>query len=1422
MKQLLPSVFVVWLLVFAQVSYGQSLSAASSITEVEPGVNSGDEISVQDDSCSSAVELALGNWDSFNNINPSGDVDWYKWNLVSGGKFTVDVDVPSNKDYDVKVYKTCGGSVICSSAKGRGLDEKCSADVSSGWVYAMVYGYQGDSGFLELYSIRGTFSPNADLVPAPITTSPSNPIETDSVTIRYGSTNIGASDIITAYTSKFYIDNNLVQTCTSSNGKPAGASGFCTYTSKLSDGTRALKVIVDADRQVPESNEGNNEKTSSLKILPDIDLRVVDIYTEPSSPDDRNSFNLRVVVRNDGKIFFSNFNTRVYLNGQYFGDCTHILPMFGNSEETCKWDNLRWSANTYTVRAVADSNSEIEEKNENNNEREETVTVTHENQYDLIVTEILTEPSSVNDQTTFSIKHLIKNNGPDRISSHTVSKLYRNNELIHICSHSAGFDSGETRICTLQNQRWSSGTYEVKAVADADSEISETDEGNNQRKEEFRVDESCVDNDGDGYGTGCSKGSDCNDNDRNINPGQGEICGDGLDNNCNGQQNENCCSPEKPYYCTRTDGCWLNKERCDTAIMCGGRWWACNEPSKYNIKCVNDEPGCCLPQHPYYCPENNFCFGADGYCDGRPVYNCNGKYQVCSEKNYYGTCFGDVLRCCPSGESWWESDKQCHKSSEPPKCAVPDGSSANCDCDTDSECKAADASRPYCGEGGSLYDVRTPQGFHACLATKPKYCGDGICEGSETFSSCNKDCAQNAPKGKITVSVTHSQAKLPIKYAGIYVDGSLSGGTDQFGKAVVEVPYGVRHVRVNCFSGSFCGEQTRDVKKEQEFMSFSCECSDGDLDSDGFSDQDEILIGSDPHDAKSYPEGLTYNPVKCIADTINILVVWLRGGDLIQAHTAVVQTLSSPEVSSVAASEQSAVILQALQQNYPDARLDVQSGITIQNAVERAEYIDAVLTRDGLLYVISDNETQTTAIVQMQASCVGTIVGAAYGVGRGIEDDISILELPVIAVKGLLFVVANADELSKVYDGFLEMVDGFMEVIKNFDFAETRYHLIKFIFEEGRKTNPYREDKQNDRHAYYHYQLGFFSGYVTGYIIEQVVFLKVAFAAVKTAFKASGKLLSRLSGGENVLELLAAITKHPALGIEIAKKVSNLPYVKGAVQLWANDELILLGKLTKYNENFVKTLTKAEAQNVLKLTKNIPDASLEKLVTSKLGQHTLKAADATDGLIAKQAKLVERWGVKNADDVVTKCTLFIFCNTDRIKDLNKLLKAAPDEFANKLKVENAHGLLSYKHLDELTEALTELKSVKGFDDVAGPLANQNTWTGPAFQLRKGLQLRKAGNTVVEFERGTGSTFIDIVYKKPNSAVEIYMETKNTVSIDPNFLVSLKNQLTKYYAETGDWDRVRLSSGNGIPPEVRKELVNEFGESAVEKILKGDI
>jgi hypothetical protein len=69
----------------------------------------------------------------------------------------------------------------------------------------------------------------------------------------------------------------------------------------------------------------------------------------------------------------------------------------------------------------------------------------------------------------------------------------------------------------------------------------------------------CEDNDGDGYGVGpLCLGPDCDDNNNRIHPGAGEVCGDGIDNDC--ADGDRACPPS----CSDADddgygegaGCW--------------------------------------------------------------------------------------------------------------------------------------------------------------------------------------------------------------------------------------------------------------------------------------------------------------------------------------------------------------------------------------------------------------------------------------------------------------------------------------------------------------------------------------------------------------------------------------------------------------------------------------------------------------------------------------------------------------------------------------------------------------------------------------------------------------------------------------------------------------------------------------------------
>ncbi len=370
----------------------------------------------------------------------------------------------------------------------------------------------------------------------------------------------------------------------------------------------------------------------------------------------------------------------------------------------------------------------------------------------------------------------------------------------------------------------------------------------------------CTDKDGDGYGSGCSKGSDCNDDDSSIwnknscgvcakepaglgnscskgtgackgtgkyvcnSAGTGttcdakegspskEICSDSIDNDCDGTTDESSCSecPEnEPKKCGST---------CYSGDEC--------EANKVAVCNKDNQVVCCSSDFPVYCgrTDNNgkdACWKSQFECDNSQKCGSEG-WTICSETNFPNwNCRSDgVSRCCPAGYPYlWNSDWLCHTTTEPQKCSVPDGSSANCDCDTDAECQKASSSKPYCGQ---TYGKRTNNGYHACLTEKPQYCGDGTCNNEETYKTCSADCT--TPKGKITANVYHTTTGKAISGAHIYLDGVPKGITNSEGKLNFEANYGNRNVKTECPDKKPCGERTVNVDGE-EFASFECGCT---------------------------------------------------------------------------------------------------------------------------------------------------------------------------------------------------------------------------------------------------------------------------------------------------------------------------------------------------------------------------------------------------------------------------------------------------------------------------------------------------------------------------------------------------------------------------------------------------------------------
>ncbi len=159
----------------------------------------------------------------------------------------------------------------------------------------------------------------------------------------------------------------------------------------------------------------------------------------------------------------------------------------------------------------------------------------------------------------------------------------------------------------------------------------------------------CQDGDNDGYGPGCAAGDDCNDFNAQINPGEEEVCGDGLDNNCDGRIDETCtcmtgtqrlCSSVgEPLSLTYEMRCRPGRQNC-----VGGLW---------DDECKG-EVG----------PEEETCNGIDDDCDGEVDEGL---------LNSLGECYGAIPpeECGPTGEGNGIDDNGNGQVDETCSCQVP-------------------------------------------------------------------------------------------------------------------------------------------------------------------------------------------------------------------------------------------------------------------------------------------------------------------------------------------------------------------------------------------------------------------------------------------------------------------------------------------------------------------------------------------------------------------------------------------------------------------------------------------------------------------------------------------------------------------------------------------------------------------------------
>ena len=321
-----------------------------------------------------------------------------------------------------------------------------------------------------------TFPGLPDLTFQDIAWSPANPTVGETMTFTVTIKNQGSSRT-GSFGIHFYIDD-LHSGYQQVQEIDADDTVTKTFSWITEAGSHVIRVVADSNEKVTESDETNNEKTTTFSGALPSDLIVQDITWSPESLSVGETITCTVTIKNQGsgRAYYSFV---VYYIDDAYLDSASVNPIDAGATDN---KTFTWTvqAGPHTIKAVIDSNEQVAESDETNNEK----TVSFPRVVDLIIEAIAWSPENPveSDNVTFTVT--IRNQGTGNADNSTVAYYI---DDAYLASASVNpIDSGATARETFL---WTAqvGTHTIKAVADSNEQIAESDESNNEKAASFLI-----------------------------------------------------------------------------------------------------------------------------------------------------------------------------------------------------------------------------------------------------------------------------------------------------------------------------------------------------------------------------------------------------------------------------------------------------------------------------------------------------------------------------------------------------------------------------------------------------------------------------------------------------------------------------------------------------------------------------------------------------------------------------------------------------------------------------------------------------------------------------------------------------------------------------------------------------------------------
>lgn len=199
----------------------------------------------------------------------------------------------------------------------------------------------------------------------------SNPMEGNTVTFAVNIKNRGPVDA-GSFKTAYYIDGSKIGEWSISS-LPAGKGIIGIFTWTAVQGNHTLKAFADSSYNVDEKVEINNEREKAFQVVPTPkpDLIISDISWVPGTPVNGDTVTFNVTIKNNGTADAGSFKTAYYINQTKLGEWSITSLSVGQEvNKTFTWTYVEGS---HIIKAIADSNGEIQEEDETNNVREEVI-----------------------------------------------------------------------------------------------------------------------------------------------------------------------------------------------------------------------------------------------------------------------------------------------------------------------------------------------------------------------------------------------------------------------------------------------------------------------------------------------------------------------------------------------------------------------------------------------------------------------------------------------------------------------------------------------------------------------------------------------------------------------------------------------------------------------------------------------------------------------------------------------------------------------------------------------------------------------------------------------------------------------------------------------------------------------------------------